>query len=151
VDVCKALDESLTLLADTIKVQNIALERSYAGALVVNADFGQIRQSFVNILLNACEVMPKGGRLGVSARDSDGGRTVTIAISDTGPGIPPENLTRIFDPFFTTKEMGTGLGLSVVYGIVEKHGGTMRASSSPAGTTMTISLPLASAPAETKA
>jgi two-component system NtrC family sensor kinase len=147
VDVCRALDESLTLLADTIKVQNIELEKSFEGAFVVDADFGQIRQSFVNILLNACEVMPKGGRLGVSARASDGGRTVMVSISDTGPGIPPENLTRIFDPFFTTKEMGTGLGLSVVYGIVEKHGGTMRAESSPAGTTMTISLPLASAAA----
>jgi len=151
VDVCRALDESLTLLADTIKVQNIALEKSYAGPLVVNADFGQIRQSFVNILLNACEVMPKVGRLGVSAASPDGGRTVAIAISDTGPGISPENMTRIFDPFFTTKEMGTGLGLSVVYGIVEKHGGTMRASSSPSGTTMTITLPLASEAAEAKA
>jgi two-component system NtrC family sensor kinase len=151
VDVCRALDESLTLLADTIKVQNISLEKSYAGPLVVNADFGQIRQSFVNILLNACEVMPKGGRLGVSAASPDGGRTVSVAISDTGPGIPAENLTRIFDPFFTTKEMGTGLGLSVVYGIVEKHGGTMRASSSPAGTTMTITLPLAPGAAEAKA
>ncbi len=151
VDVCTALDESLTLLADTIKVQNIALEKAYGGRLVVNADFGQIRQSFVNILLNACEVMPKGGHLGVSAASTDGGRTVTVAISDTGPGIPAENLTRIFDPFFTTKEMGTGLGLSVVYGIVEKHGGTMRASSSPAGTTMTITLPLAPEAAEAKA
>ena len=151
VDVLKALDESLTLLADTIKVQNISLEKSYDGPLVVDADFGQIRQSFVNILLNACEVMPKGGRLGVTARASDGGRTVTVAISDTGPGIPAENMTRIFDPFFTTKEMGTGLGLSVVYGIVEKHGGTMHASSSPAGTTMTITLPLAPVAAEAKA
>ena len=151
VDVCKALDESLTLLADTIKVQNISLEKAYRGPLVVDADFGQIRQSFVNILLNACEVMPKGGRLGVSARPADGGKTVTVAISDTGPGIPAENMTRIFDPFFTTKEMGTGLGLSVVYGIVEKHGGTMRASSSPAGTTMTLTLPLATGAAEAKA
>ena len=151
VDLCAALDESLTLLADTIKVQNIALEKAYTGPLVVTADFGQLRQAFVNILLNACEVMPKGGRLGVVAKAADGGRIASVAISDTGPGIPRENLTRIFDPFFTTKEMGTGLGLSVVYGIVEKHGGAMRADSSPAGTTMTITLPLASASAETAA
>jgi len=69
---------------------------------------------------------------------------VEIAIADTGAGIAPEHLSRIFDPFFTTKPMGTGLGLSVVYGVVEKHGGSMKVQSRRGeGTTMTVRLPLA--------
>jgi two-component system NtrC family sensor kinase len=106
----------------------------------VLADFGQLRQAFVNVVMNACEAMGRGGRLEVATRTSDG--TNEIVIADTGPGIPPERLRKIFDPFFTTKEKGTGLGLSVVYGIVERHGGSIDVDSRVGeGTTFTFRLP----------
>jgi two-component system NtrC family sensor kinase len=88
--------------------------------------------------------MDAGGRVTVETRTSAGGAAAEVLVTDSGPGIPPELLGKIFDPFFTTKEMGTGLGLSVVYGIIEKHGGTMTAQSAVGrGTTMRIRLPLA--------
>ena len=149
VDVTRPLEEALSLVDHKIDLQGIVLERRLETPAVVCADFGQLRQAFVNILLNACDAMPNGGRLSVSTEVSSDGKWLEIAFSDTGPGMSPGNLTRIFDPFFTTKEMGTGLGLSVVYGIVQKHGGEMKAQSRPgAGTTMLIRLPLAATPAE---
>jgi len=149
VEVNKALEEALSLLNHKIEMQQIALEKKLGPQVFVSADFGQLRQAFVNILLNACDAMPDGGRLTVSTGTLPDGKRVEVAFTDTGPGIAPENLNRIFDPFFTTKEMGTGLGLSVVYGIVQKHGGDMKAESRPGGgTTMRIRLPLAAATPE---
>jgi signal transduction histidine kinase len=106
-------------------------------------DRSRLQQAFLNIILNAIHAMPDGGTLSVEARTEDG--AVFIDISDTGVGIPPENLNKIFDPFFTTKEVGqgTGLGLSVSYGIVKKHGGSLTVKSKEGkGTTFTITLPL---------
>jgi two-component system NtrC family sensor kinase len=111
---------------------------------VVEADQSQLQQVFMNIILNAADAMNGTGRLVLATRESDTAGFVDIAISDTGSGIPPENLDRIFDPFFTTKGVGhgTGLGLSVSYGIVQNHGGDITASSTPGkGTTFTVSLP----------
>jgi two-component system NtrC family sensor kinase len=118
----------------------------------------------VNILINACDAMPEGGTLRVVTRvveasraaggEAGGGegpaggsrQTVEIAVSDHGQGIPPEHLDKIFDPFFSTKQRGTGLGLSVVYGIMEKHGGTISVESRVGeGTTVTLRLPVAAA------
>ena len=139
-----ALEEALSLAAHKISIQGVELKKDLSPPAVVLADFGQIRQSFVNIILNACDAMPKGGILTLASRVFPEERKVEFAISDTGTGIAPEHLSKIFDPFFTTKEMGTGLGLSVVYGIIEKHGGTMTAESEVGrGTTMRIRLPLA--------
>ena len=104
-------------------------------------DFGQLRQAFMNIASNACEAMEKGGRLTVRTREVPGDLDVEVVFEDTGPGIPPERLRKIFDPFFTTKERGTGLGLSVVYGVVEKHGGKIEVDSDEGkGTRFTIRL-----------
>jgi two-component system NtrC family sensor kinase len=144
VDATAALDEAVSLTQHKLQLQQVVVMRSSDGPAVVKGDFGQLRQVFVNLVLNACDAMPKGGSLTVVSKRVDDGRVVEISFVDTGTGIAPENLTRIFDPFFTTKEMGTGLGLSVVYGVVEKHGGSMKAQSSlGAGTTMTVRLPLA--------
>jgi two-component system NtrC family sensor kinase len=162
VDVGAVIVEALSLLENRLAIQNVEVARELAPVPTVRADFGQLRQAFVNILMNACEAMPKGGTLRVVAREvslpGDGGRGplsptgksgpptrfAEIAISDTGSGIPPVHLSKIFDPFFTTKEKGTGLGLSVVYGIVEKHGGKITVDSRVGqGTTVTVCLPAA--------
>ncbi len=112
----------------------------------IRADFGQLRQAFANIVINACDAMPKGGTLRVHSRFIEAEGVVVVEIGDTGVGIPPEQLTKVLDPFFTTKEKGTGLGLSVVYGVVERHGGRLLIDSTPgAGTTVTIRLPLSGA------
>jgi two-component system NtrC family sensor kinase len=127
-----------------MQLQGITVVKKLEGAGSVNADFGQLRQAFMNILLNACDAMPQGGTLTLASHFYSGSREVEISVTDTGAGIAPELVSRIFDPFFTTKEKGTGLGLSVVYGIVEKHGGSMQVESRVGqGTTMTIRLPLA--------
>jgi two-component system NtrC family sensor kinase len=143
-DPVRALEEALTLAAHKMQIQGITVVKKLEGTSLVNADFGQLRQAFMNILLNACDATPAGGIVTLTSHVFPGSREVEISVVDTGSGIPPEHLSRIFDPFFTTKEKGTGLGLSVVYGIVEKHGGSMRVTSPPGqGTTMTIRLPLA--------
>jgi two-component system NtrC family sensor kinase len=96
-------------------------------------DGGQLRQVFDNLLKNAVEAMPDGGIIHASTENGDG--EVSIAIADTGPGIPEENLPKMFTPFFTTKKVGTGtgLGLSVCYGIVKMHGGSIQASNRKGG------------------
>jgi two-component system NtrC family sensor kinase len=132
VDANAAIEESLQLVGHKLDMAGFRLERRLHALPSVRADFGEIRQAVVNLLLNAMEAMGKGGTLVVETGTSDGGRTVEIAVEDSGPGISPEHLAKIFDPFFTTKEKGTGLGLSVVYGIVQRHGGRIDVES-PAG------------------
>ena len=148
------LEEALSLLANRLSVQNVTVAKAYAPVPEVRADFGQLRQTFVNILMNACEAMPDGGDVRVvvqkveAAGERRGGaarRFVEASIADTGQGIAPEHLGKIFDPFFTTKERGTGLGLSVVYGIVDAHGGKVAVDSAVGrGTTVSLRLPAAS-------
>jgi two-component system NtrC family sensor kinase len=107
------------------------------------ADFGQLRQALVNIMLNACQAMEKGGTLTVTSRFVPEQKLVWVEIVDTGVGISERDLSTIFDPFFTTKEDGTGLGLSVVYGIVERHGGKVDIKSAIGkGTAVIIQLPV---------
>jgi two-component system NtrC family sensor kinase len=160
VDVRAVVDEALSLVANRLALQKVTVIRDSAEVPVVRADYGQVRQAVVNILLNACEAMVGGGMLSVAtrittavgvregARDEAGGDEtqrvswVEVVVKDQGEGIAPEHLSRIFDPFFTTKEHGTGLGLSVVYGIMEKHGGKMAVISRIGeGTTVTLRLP----------
>jgi two-component system NtrC family sensor kinase len=136
------LDEAVQLLANQIQIQGVTLERRLGPVPLVDGDFGQLRQACVNVMMNACEAMPRGGRLFIETALVEGGRWVEIAFQDTGPGIPPDHLSRIFDPFFTTKEKGTGLGLSVVYGIVERHGGKVELTTEVGkGTRVMLRLP----------
>jgi signal transduction histidine kinase len=110
-------------------------------------DAGQLQQAVIALATNAIDAMPQGGRLVLRARSLE--THVLLEISDTGIGIPSENLTKIFDPFFTTKEIGqgTGLGLAVCYGIVTEHGGRLDVQSTVGvGTTFTISLPALAGP-----
>jgi two-component system, NtrC family, sensor kinase len=153
VDLNVALGEAVFLISNQVTLQNITLEHEPGDVPPVAADFGQIRQAFVNILINACDAMTHGGTLRVRSRRAEDG-TAEVIVQDTGSGIPPEHLKQILDPFFTTKEKGTGLGLSVVYGIVERHGGKLRIDSTPGvGTTVVIALPAveAAAPAPASA
>ncbi len=109
---------------------------------LVSGDAGQLQQAIIALATNAMDAMPIGGVLMVSSRQE--GPNVLVEVSDTGVGIPPENIAKIFEPFFTTKEVGrgTGLGLAVCYGILTEHGGSLDVQSTlGVGTTFTITLP----------
>jgi two-component system NtrC family sensor kinase len=107
-------------------------------------DAGQIQQVVLNLLLNAVDAMSEGGVITVSCSVVEGG-FAELRVTDTGEGIPPENLSRLFEPFFSTRgAKGNGLGLAVSWGIVEQHGGTLRVESVVGkGTTFFVRLPLA--------
>jgi signal transduction histidine kinase len=97
----------------------------------------------LNILINAQEAMPRGGRITISSDRTPDGGNVELRISDTGQGISKEIIPKLFEPFFTTKKAGTGLGLSIAYGIVERHGGAIRVEGAQGGgTTMVIAIPV---------
>ncbi|HML79279.1 sensor histidine kinase [Geobacter sulfurreducens] len=138
------LDDILKQMGHQVPLTRIEIRKEYAVDLPPLAgDPDQLRQVFTNLVLNAIQAMPDGGSLTVAtARDEEGG-TCTVSVSDTGRGIAPENLKRIFSPFFTTKSEGTGLGLSVSYGIVKDHGGNILVESTEGeGTTFRVVLPL---------
>ena len=142
IDVSAVVEEALSLLSHRLRMQDVTLQKDLPPMPLVKADFGQLRQSFVNIALNACEALNKGGTLTVTSRAV--GNMVEVAIADTGPGIAPEHLSHILDPFFTTKDKGTGLGLSVVYGLIDRHNGTLDIKSQVGqGTTVIVRLPVA--------
>jgi signal transduction histidine kinase len=113
----------------------------------VSVDRNQIKQVILNLVHNALHAMPNGGELRVATagRQRDRRSWFTISVTDTGIGIPPDNLERIFEPFFTTRsgDGGTGLGLSVSYGIVSDHGGFIDVESQvERGSTFTVWLPV---------
>jgi signal transduction histidine kinase len=147
-DLRSLLQRCLALLEQDLAARQITCSLSPDGTLpTVLADPYQLEQVFLNILKNAMEAMPNGGTIAISTRvrEREAGRFLEIQISDTGIGIPPEHLPRIFDPFFTTKEVGrgTGLGLSVSYGIVRAHGGFIEVQSEVAkGSLFTVGLPV---------
>jgi len=144
VDVNQIVAEALSLIANQAAILNVVIEKDLAPVPHVEADLGQLRQTFVNIALNAVEAMPQGGRVRVITRALRAARQVEISFADSGPGIPPDVAQKIFDPFFTTKEKGTGLGLSVVYGIVARHHGTVELITAPGeGSRFDIRLPFA--------
>lgn len=117
----------------------------------VMGDPSELREVLVNMVFNAVDAMPDGGRLTLSANDVNG--AIEIAVSDTGTGMSPEIRSRVFDPFFTTKgKAGMGLGLAVCYGIIQRHGGTVAIETeSGKGTTFRITVPMAEAPKKTEA
>ena len=153
-DLNKVVDAALLLVKHQISLEHISLEREIKPNLPpVCADFDQIQQVLINIILNATQAMPDGGSLTISTSVDKGTvigeskkDTVRIDIKDTGVGIPKENLSRLFTPFFTTKDRGkgVGLGLPVVHGIIERHKGKIEVSSElNAGTTFSIFLEIA--------
>lgn len=139
------IDDALGLVEHTFETEGIRVLRSYENVPPIRLNLGELQQVFLNLAINSKHAMPGGGAIAISTKLADD--FIRIDFSDTGVGIPPENLSRIFEPFFTTKmgdgpKAGTGLGLSVIYAIIERHGGRIEVSSEPnKGTTFTIFLP----------
>ncbi|MBN1993613.1 MAG: response regulator [Anaerolineae bacterium] len=138
------LRETLILVSKQLQRQQIetalALGSDLPPLLVVP---DQIKQVFLNLILNAIDAMPDGGRLSLTTRHLPADNLAAATLADTGRGISPEILNRIYEPFFSTKEAGTGLGLSISYSIVEAHGGRIEVESKPgAGSTFTVYLPV---------
>lgn len=143
VDVTAVLENTLLLVDSRARRNHIEIRRSYERHIpVVNADNENMKQVFLNIIINAIQAMDSGGILSAAVTYNPEERTVSISIADTGPGILPENSQRLFDPFFTTKESGTGLGLSVAQQLVRHWGGQITVDSTVgSGSTFTIILP----------
>ena len=143
VDINALLEETLYLTEYQMRLQGITIMRRLnQNLLPVNADAGQLKQAFLNLVLNAQDAMAGGGILSVESKNHHN-REVKITISDTGVGIPKESFSHIFEPFYTTKKTGgVGLGLSVVYGIIRDHKGFIKVDSVVGqGTTFSIRLP----------
>lgn len=145
-DVNRAINDGLFFLVNQALFHNIQIVKKLDTFLpFVKGNASQLKQVFMNIIVNAAEAMHGGGTLTITTSPAPDRKTVFVEFTDTGEGIPEENLTRIFDPFFTTKEVGkgTGLGLATSYGIVEDHGGKIGVRSMVGeGTTFTIELPI---------
>ena len=133
--------DSLNFMRQEITERKIQIE-FYWGENVpqINGDANQMKQAFYNLVRNAMQAMPSGGKLTIRCSADDA--FVMLSVSDSGCGINPENMQKIFKPFFTTKDSGTGLGLMIVERIVREHGGSLAVDSKENnGTTFTISLP----------
>ena len=140
------LVEVLSLVADHLLFQYINLVKELAADLPpILGDKSRLEQVFINLLMNGGEAMEGMGTLTVSTSLTNSRDQVRVSFQDTGLGIPESCLNRLFDPFFTTKEVGkgVGLGLSISYGIIEKHLGRIYvAETSPSGTTFVVELPV---------
>jgi len=136
--------ESVVLTKKQAAFQDVTLEQSLAEDLpAANMDKDQLEQAIINLILNAIEVTDPGGKVTISTKFVSETDTIELEVCDTGEGISEENMARIFDPFFTTKESGTGLGLAITHGIIEQHGGTIKAKSKQGqGTSFTVEFPL---------
>ncbi len=143
-DVEAVIDETMLLLSlHTQKGQIQITKRLPSPMPRIHGSSEQLKQVFLNLLINACDFMPAGGKIDISGETDD--HQLTLHVTDTGPGIPPENLQKIFEPFFTTKVggKGTGLGLSVCYSIIRAHGGDITAANAEGvGARFTIRLPV---------
>jgi PAS domain S-box-containing protein len=145
-DINRAINDGLFFLVNQALFHNIRIVKNLDPFLpFVRGNSGQLKQVFMNIIVNAAEAVHGNGILTITTSPSPDRKTVWIEFSDTGEGIPEENLSRIFDPFFTTKDVGkgTGLGLATSYGIVQDHGGTINVRSKVGlGTSFIIELPI---------
>jgi len=146
-DLHKLLEDTLHLVAYELEAQGIILEKNFMDKNpYVAVDGEQMKQVFLNILLNAIQAMPQGGKLTVATFQENLpslGEELVVSFRDSGEGIPPEIIEKIFEPFFSTKEEGIGLGLPIGQRIIEEHKGKIRVESYPQkGTTFYVYLPL---------
>ncbi len=145
VDINRVIDDTIQLLEPQLRSARLEMVRNYSQELApAYANPSKLQQVFMNLIINARDAMPGGGRLTIQTRMVE--TSLVVDFRDTGTGIDPENIARIYDPFFTTKEVGrgTGLGLAISYGIIQEHGGRMFVESRPGeGAHFTIKLPTA--------
>lgn len=144
VDINSLLGDTLMLVGNQINLQGIAVVKSFSTLPATLADADQLKQAFMNIIINACEAMKEGNKVLTMETGFDTAKQdIVISIKDTGTGISQEDINKIFEPFYTTKEKGTGLGLAVVYGIITKHKGRIDISSKKGeGTVVKLTIPL---------
>ena len=142
-DLNAIVEESLQLMQKPLAADNVQIVASLDRALApILGDATTLHQVLMNLLTNAREAMPEGGQVRIETSPAERPGWIRLLVADTGSGIPAEEVSKIFDPFFTTKRTGTGLGLSVTYGIIQEHGGTVDVQSRPgAGTTFILSFP----------
>ncbi|MEA1968268.1 MAG: ATP-binding protein [Thermodesulfobacteriota bacterium] len=145
-DINDILDTVLSLTGHKLELSGIELDISLGpSSLIVHGDINQLQQAFLNLIFNAIDAMPKGGRLNISSGLDRDNKKAWVKMADNGCGIGDKDMERIFDPFFTTKEAGegTGLGLSIVYGIIKDHEGDVKVESRPGqGALFIISFPV---------
>ncbi|MFZ5831653.1 MAG: sensor histidine kinase [Planctomycetota bacterium] len=157
-DLTQLVEDTLLLLEREMNKYRVAVERSFSPVPPAHVNGNQIQQVLLNLLINARQAMPGGGRLWMKLAHDTDADTVDLTIRDSGCGIPPDVLPRIFDPFFTTKrgpdasgKGGTGLGLSTCREIIEAHNGRIRVESTLGkGTAFTLKLPTAAKAAPRK-
>jgi two-component system, NtrC family, sensor kinase len=144
IEINKLLNDTLQLLEPQLRRSNVEIVKDYTTKPhAIHGSAGKLQQVFTNLILNARDAMANGGTITLCTRAENGSELI-VEVTDTGEGIPAENLTKVFDPFFTTKEVGTGtgLGLAVTYGIVQEHHGTIEAISREGeGTTFRLVFP----------
>jgi signal transduction histidine kinase len=143
-DVNGIIEKALSILENEFSLRHIHIEKHLSKKMEdVYLDEKQIQQVFVNVLLNAAQAIEKKGVITIRSLVGREQKCVRVEVVDSGPGIPEDHLPRIFEPFFSTKTNGTGLGLSVSYGIIQNHNGQIQASSQTGnGTRITIDFPL---------
>jgi signal transduction histidine kinase len=148
-DVGRLVEEALLLTEKDLSKHRVSIERRFHSRPIAPVVPGQIEQILVNLIINARQAMPRGGRLVIDVRENVASGMAEVRIADSGVGIPPDRLRLIFEPFYTTKEPdelghgGTGLGLSVCRQIIEQHHGRIRVESVVGkGSTFTVKLPI---------
>lgn len=140
VDLHALLQDLLVLTRQQFLKGQVAVELSGEGAPPVAGEAEQLKQAFLNLLLNAQQATAAGGRVTLAVEAADAG--VLVRVADSGQGIAAPNLPRIFNPFFTTRREGTGLGLAITHRIIQAHGGRIEVESTPGeGTTFSVWLP----------
>ncbi len=143
------VEQSLTLIRDQKKFRNIVIEKHLSDEMMlIQADTNKLNQVLINLIMNAADAMDGNGTITLITYKEKIIKKIFLEVKDTGSGISHENLSKIFDPFFTTKEVGksTGLGLSIVYGILEEHGAKISVKKTSAkGTTFIVEFPMYSA------
>lgn len=141
VNLSAVLNEIVDIIRAKAESEGVRIVEDLDYAPVVNLDPELMKTCVLNVVMNSFQAMPEGGTLTISAKESDG--SVVLSVSDTGKGVPKENLSKVFEPFFTTKDGGLGLGLATTKRIVEEHGGKISLQcESGSGSTVTLSLPL---------